>query len=150
MTLKCNFIFTNNFNQNQQEQQISSVVSKPSLLQLKCLADRIMAEWHFISHRCKRVTFQWQLTFFEIEIGHLWGFLRSQGFSCIEIFLAAARTNFCPAKAVFDWFMWFMSDVNDCCACHSAHVDWGRESRANWLMMNKMQRTVDCFDVIVR
>ncbi len=52
-----------------------------------------------------------------------------QGFSCIENFLAAARTNFCPPKAVFDWFVWFMSDVNDCCACDSTHVDWGRESR---------------------
>ncbi len=52
-----------------------------------------------------------------------------QGFSCIEIFLAASRTNFRPAKAVFDWFMWFMSDVNDCCTCGSAHVNWGRKSR---------------------
>ncbi len=25
-----------------------------------------------------------------------------QGFSYIDIFLAAARTNLCPAKAVFD------------------------------------------------
>ncbi len=31
--------------------------------------------------------------------------LKSQGFPCIEFFLAAARTNLCPAKAVFDRFM---------------------------------------------
>ncbi len=43
--------------------------------------------------------------------------------------LAAARTNLCPAKAIFDRFMWFMSDANDCCACDSAHVNWERESR---------------------
>ncbi len=51
-----------------------------------------------------------------------------QGFSCIENFVVAARTNFCPTKAVFEQFVWFMSDVNDFCACDSLHVNWGRES----------------------
>ncbi len=50
-------------------------------------------------------------------------------FPALKFFLAAARTNFCPAKAVFDRFMGFMRDVNDCCACDSTHVNWGRESR---------------------
>ncbi len=44
------------------------------------------------------------------------------GFSCITFFLAVAKTHFCPAKAVFDRFMWIMSDVNDCCACNIAHM----------------------------
>ncbi len=42
-------------------------------------------------------------------------------------FLVTARTIFCPDRAVFDWFMWFMSDANDCCACDSAHTNWERE-----------------------
>ncbi len=58
-----------------------------------------------------------------------WMKVQNLGFSCIEHFLAAARTNLFPAKAVFEWFMWFMSDANDCCACDSVRVNWGRESR---------------------
>ncbi len=56
----------------------------------------------------------------------------SRVFPALNFFLAAVRTNFCPAKSVFDRFMWFMSDVNDCCACDNAHVNWGRESRESF------------------
>ncbi len=86
---------------------------------------------------CALNLFNTRVSQFELNYWNKWTFPRHanllrctcintytyQGFYCIKIF---SELVFVPAKL---YLMWFMSDVNYCCACDSTHVNWGRECR---------------------